>query len=103
MYHDIVVDVADPLTISITSSDLTVTAGRWLVDGVTYDVGAATATLEGTDKAIYLDRAGGLVLSDDDSLGYGHSLRTGEVQELADLLAYRVDAEWHIKRVVSDA
>jgi len=87
-----------PARIEISDGRLDVTAGAWP------DLGGAVARLphvslelETSDRYLYADRQGGVVLSDG-IIGYGED-GAGRPLPMLDLLAWRGDDEWHVKEL----
>lgn len=101
MYHDIAVDLSNPAKITIGEDQLTVTAGAWPTFGEPMRLADVTEVLEASDRFVYLDHGGEIVLAED-FIPYGHD-GVGQSNELLDLLAWREEESWHIKRLVSDA
>lgn len=95
MYHEINVRLEEPAQIAIEGGQLTVTAGHWPDFGDPVAVGSVVETLQDTDRFVYLDRQGGLVLAD----GF---IPYGQGHEMCDLLAWRENDEWHVKRLVTE-
>ena len=99
MYHDIGWSGADSAAqITIEVNTLAISAGAWPDFGRSVSVPAVEVQLAPDDRYVYLDREGGIVVSDE-FLPYGQD-PAGNPNEILDLLAWREGDEWHIKRLV---
>jgi hypothetical protein len=99
MYHDIEWSGAGVAAqIAIEKTTLIVTAGAWPDFGKSVSMPAAEVPLVPEDRYVYLDRDGGIVVSDE-FVPYGQDGQ-GNANEMLDLLAWREGEEWHIKRLV---
>lgn len=82
--------------VAIEDNVLVVTGGVWPDFGdVQVLVASATVALESTDAFVLLDRDGGIVVVAE-LLAYGAG-----GHNMVDLLAWRENSEWHVKRLVA--
>ncbi len=98
MYHDIGVGFTRAAQIEIAGSTLAVSAGQWPSSGGEVAVPAANADLLDSDSFVYLDRQGGIVVSDE-FIPYGQDA-AGHDNEMLDLLAWKEGDGWNVKRLV---
>jgi len=99
MYHNIGwPNAGSAAQIAVDGNTLNIKAGTWPDFRRSVSVPAAQVQLAPEDRYVYLDREGGIVVSDE-LIAYGQD-PAGNTNEMLDLLAWREGEEWHIKQLV---
>ena len=96
--HSIRTAIKNPAIIEIAGSVATIGAGSWPYFGQEVPVQGVTFDLAETDTFLYLDLAGGVVVSAT-FLPYGKDV-AGNLNPMLDLLAWRGGADWHVKELI---
>lgn len=82
-----------PAEFEVAGDQLIITAGEWPdFDGAVINISPNLIALDPTDQFVFLGRNGSLYISPE-FLSYGAE------EPIADLLAWREDGEWHIKKL----